>query len=86
MVDAIFSAAAIIILLSIIIALVRFFAGPHSVNRIVSFDVITIMCISLIVLIGHFTARAIYLDVAIVYSLLSFLGVLVVARYLEKGL
>jgi multicomponent Na+:H+ antiporter subunit F len=29
--------------------------------------------------------RAIYLDVALVYALLSFLGVIVVARFLEKG-
>ena len=30
--------------------------------------------------------RFIYLDVALVYGLLSFLGVLAVARYLEDGL
>jgi multicomponent Na+:H+ antiporter subunit F len=29
--------------------------------------------------------RGIYLDVAIVYALLSFLGVIVVARYIERG-
>jgi multicomponent Na+:H+ antiporter subunit F len=27
-----------------------------------------------------------YLDVAIVYGLLSFLGVIIVAKYLERGL
>ena len=30
--------------------------------------------------------RYIYLDVALVYGLLSFLGVLAVARFLEKGI
>jgi multicomponent Na+:H+ antiporter subunit F len=30
--------------------------------------------------------RHIYLDVALVYALLSFLGVIAVARYLERGL
>ena len=29
--------------------------------------------------------RSIYLDVALVYALLSFLGVIVAARYLEGG-
>lgn len=28
--------------------------------------------------------RVIYLDVALVYALLSFLGVIVIARYLER--
>jgi multisubunit Na+/H+ antiporter MnhF subunit len=28
----------------------------------------------------------VYLDVALVYALLSFLGVIVFARYLERGL
>ena len=32
-----------------------------------------------------FTGREIYLDVALVYALLSFLGVIVAARYLEGG-
>ena len=86
MVDVILSTATIFMALGVLLTMVRFFNGPGSVNRVVSFDVITIISISLIVLISHFMDRAIYLDVAIVYSLLSFLGVLVIARYLEKGL
>ena len=43
------------------------------------------IAISLIVLLAHLLGRYIYVDVAIVYGLLSFLGVLAVARYLEKG-
>jgi multicomponent Na+:H+ antiporter subunit F len=38
-----------------------------------------------IALLAHVADRFIYLDVALVYGLLSFLGVLAVARYLEKG-
>jgi len=40
----------------------------------------------MIALIAHTTSRFIYIDVALVYGLLSFLSVLAVARYLEKGL
>ena len=35
--------------------------------------------------IGRAEDRGIYLDVAMVYALLSFLGVIVVARYIERG-
>ena len=49
-------------------------------------DVLTIIAIVLIALYAHIADRFVYLDVAAVYGLLSFLGVLAVARYLEKGL
>ena len=55
-------------------------------NRIIAVDLLTVVSLSIIVLLAHFAGRFIYVDVAIVYGLLSFLGVLGVARYLEKGL
>jgi multicomponent Na+:H+ antiporter subunit F len=42
--------------------------------------------ISLIAIYAHVAERFIYLDVALVYGVLSFLAVLAVARYLEGGL
>ncbi len=39
--------------------------------------------ISFIVLAALIEERAVYLDVALVYALLSFLGVIVIARYIE---
>ena len=53
--------------------------------RVVAFDALTIVSLSAIVLAGLITGRSIYLDVALVYALLSFLGVIVAARYLEGG-
>lgn len=86
MADTLFLIAGFIILLAMITASIRFFRGPHSADRVVAFDVLTIISISLIGLIAHLTRRGIYLDAAVVYGLLSFLGVIVVARYLERGL
>jgi multicomponent Na+:H+ antiporter subunit F len=45
----------------------------------------TIISISLIVFISAMAKRIIYLDVAMVYALISFIGVVAVARYLERG-
>jgi len=53
---------------------------------VVALDAMTIAGISVIVMIAVFAGRVIYLDVAMVYALLSFLGVIAVARYLERGL
>ncbi|MGE0053422.1 MAG: monovalent cation/H+ antiporter complex subunit F [Hyphomicrobium sp.] len=47
---------------------------------------LTVISISLIAIYAHVADRFIYLDVALVYGVLSFLGVLAIARYLERGL
>lgn len=78
--------AAILAGIAFVLALFRFMRGPSAADRVVAFDVLTIISITGIVLLALVGERAIYLDVALVYALLSFLGVLVVARYLERGL
>ena len=67
------------------LSMYRFIAGPRVADRVVAFDVLTIISVTGIVLIALITGREIYLDVALVYALLSFLGVIVAARYLEGG-
>nr|VFK38876.1 MAG: multicomponent Na+:H+ antiporter subunit F [Candidatus Kentron sp. SD]VFK42110.1 MAG: multicomponent Na+:H+ antiporter subunit F [Candidatus Kentron sp. SD]VFK78944.1 MAG: multicomponent Na+:H+ antiporter subunit F [Candidatus Kentron sp. SD] len=68
-----------------LLAFARFIKGPLAADRVVSFDVMTIISITGIVLIALIEGRGIYLDVALVYALLSFLGVITVARYIEGG-
>lgn len=71
--------------LGFLLAGVRFALGPRAVDRVVAFDVLTIVSMSGLVMVALVTGRTIYLDVALVYALLSFLGVIVAARYLEGG-
>jgi multicomponent Na+:H+ antiporter subunit F len=82
----IFQAAFYVLLAALLLATYRFVKGPTAADRVVALDGMTIIGISLIVFIAFFTKRVIYLDVAVVYALLSFLGVIAVARYLEGGL
>ena len=72
--------------LAVLLSLFRFIKGPDITDRVISFDVMTIVSISIIALIAHFAQRIIYLDVALVYALLSFLSVVVISRYIERGL
>ncbi len=75
----------IILLIAMLITFVRFLKGPDYINRVVAFDALTIMSISLIVFLSFLLKRSTYLDVALVYGLLSFLGVIAVARFSERG-
>ncbi|MCW8935118.1 MAG: monovalent cation/H+ antiporter complex subunit F [Gammaproteobacteria bacterium] len=77
---------AVLIFFSIVFGIIRLVIGPDTVDRVVAIDLLTVVTIALITLLAHQAGRYIYLDVALVYGLLSFLGVLAVARFLEKGI
>jgi multicomponent Na+:H+ antiporter subunit F len=86
MADFLITLAAMLTGVAFLLALWRFFVGPSDADRVVAFDTLSIIGISGIVLVAFLEGRGIYLDVALVYALLSFLGVIVVARHLERGL
>jgi multicomponent Na+:H+ antiporter subunit F len=78
--------AAVLIFLGILLGVLRLILGRTVVDRVAAVDMLTVVTISLIALYAHVAGRFIYLDVALVYGVLSFLAVLAVARYLERGL
>lgn len=77
--------AGVLIFLSIVFGVLRLIIGRTVVDRVVAIDMLTVVSISLIALYAHLSGRFVYIDVALVYGLLSFLAVLAVARFLEKG-
>jgi multicomponent Na+:H+ antiporter subunit F len=83
--DAILLIAAVLIFFSVVFGVLRLVIGRTVVDRVAALDMLTIVSISLIALYAHVSGRFIYLDVALVYGVLSFLAVLAVARYLERG-
>jgi multicomponent Na+:H+ antiporter subunit F len=76
----------VLIFFAILLGVVRLVLGPTQIDRIVAIDMLTIISISLIALYAHVSGRFVYIDVALVYGLLSFLAVLAISRFLEKGL
>ncbi|MFA7123328.1 MAG: monovalent cation/H+ antiporter complex subunit F [Candidatus Delongbacteria bacterium] len=70
----------------IILATLRMIKGPTMADRVIALDTFTVISISLIVLIACLAGRVIFLDVGMVYAILSFIGVVAVARYIEGGL
>jgi multicomponent Na+:H+ antiporter subunit F len=84
--DCILLIAAVLIFFGIMLGVVRLILGRTVVDRVAAVDMLTIISISVIALYAHVSGRFIYLDVALVYGVLSFLSVLAVARYLERGL
>lgn len=85
-IEIIYNLAFYITLLSLALSFVRFIKGPTLADRVIALDSMTVVAISILVFLAFIFDRIIYLDVSLVYGLLSFLGVIAAARYLEGGL
>ena len=66
----------------IIIVVVRIFMGPGAPTRLVAFDTVNTLVVAGLVIAGMMFNHAIFIDVAIVYALLSFTMTLYVAKYI----
>ena len=75
-----------VIATGIFLCLLRMVKGPTASDRAVAVDTITTTVVALLVLMGFVFNRYVYLDVALVYSLLAFVGLVALARYLERGI
>ncbi|WP_025659270.1 monovalent cation/H+ antiporter complex subunit F [Rhizobium sp. IBUN] len=85
MADFIVRIAAVLIFFSIVFGALRLIIGKTLMDRVVAIDMLTVVSIALVTLYAHLSDRFVYIDVALVYGLLSFLAVLAIARFLEKG-
>ena len=73
------------LLICILLALIRVIKGPTAPDRVVGLDTINTIVIASMILFGAALKEIIYIDVAIVYALLSFVTTLYIAKYLEGG-
>jgi multicomponent Na+:H+ antiporter subunit F len=69
-----------------ILSFIRFVKGPRSGDRVVALDTMSIIITSSMVLLALVFDRYIYVDVALIYAVLGFVGVIVIARYIEGAL
>jgi multicomponent Na+:H+ antiporter subunit F len=75
--------AVIILAVCIVIAVARIFIGPGAPTRLVAFDTANTLVVASLVIVGIMFDHALFIDVAIVYALLSFTMTLYVAKYIQ---
>jgi len=68
-------------LIAIGLSFIRFLKGPHLTDRIVAFDTMGIMAVSLLVILSVTIKSSVYLDVAFVFALIGFIGTIIFARF-----
>ncbi|NJE09069.1 cation:proton antiporter [Thermococcus sp. M39] len=83
-VDTAFMVALVLLLFSAMLTLIRLLLGPTIPDRAVALDSMTTTTAGAMVLYGVITKQAVFIDVALVYAILSYIATLYIARYLVK--
>ena len=79
-------AVTIAILIAIAIGLVRAFLGPTLYDRIMAANMVGTLTVLMVAVLGFMTGRPEYLDIALVYVLISFVSTIAVLRvYIIRG-
>jgi multicomponent Na+:H+ antiporter subunit F len=80
-----FVAATVGILISMSLALVRALLGPTVYDRVMAVNTFGTKTVLLIAVLGFLTERPEFLDVALAYALINFIGTLAVLKFFEFG-
>jgi len=80
----IFLIPGVLLMVFMLISLFRLILGPTVPDRVVALDTINTLVIAGMILFGAAFEEVIYIDVAIVYALLSYIATLFIAKYMER--
>ncbi len=82
-----FAAATAAILVTMALALVRLLAGPTVYDRVLAVNMFGTKTVMLIALFGFLTERPEFLDIAIAYALINFIGTIAILKFFRyRGL
>ena len=73
----------VILFLCCFMCLYRIARGPTAPDRTVAIDILGIVVVGFCALMSVVTGRAFYINVAITWALLSFIGTVALAKHLE---
>ena len=80
-----FLGASSVILVAVLLSLYRVVRGPSIIDRIIGVNVIGTKTIAVIVLTWHLFDRVeFFIDIALLYALINFIGTLALSRYFES--
>jgi multicomponent Na+:H+ antiporter subunit F len=77
--------ALLIVLSGIALGFFRLIRGPDAADRIVALDLISVQIVACLALYSIYSGETSFLDVAIAYALIAFLGTVALARFLRRS-
>ena len=80
-----FTAATIAILVTMIMALIRAIKGPSIYDRILAVNMFGTKTVLVIAVLGFLMGRPEFLDIALAYALINFVGTIAVLKVFKYG-
>ena len=68
---------------AVLLSLLRLLLGPTAPDRVVAADTLAVITTSGLVVLAALLESALYLDVALIYGTLAFVGMVAIARTIE---
>ena len=72
------------LLLALVFAVARLILGPKPANMIVALDLIASIVMGYILIYALLVDKAVYVDIAVIISLISFMGTVAISNYLNQ--
>ena len=80
-----FAAATAAVLVTMLLVLIRAIKGPTIYDRILAANNFGTLTVVLIAVVGFLTGRPEFLDIAMVYALINFIGAIAVSKFVQFG-
>jgi len=80
-----YTAAALAIMITMGLAIARVLLGPTVYDRIMAVNMFGTKTVLIIAVIAFITKRYDLLDIAVVYALINFIGIVAVLKFFEYG-
>ena len=80
-----YAVPALAILVTMLLALVRAMLGPTVFDRVLALNMFGTKTVLFIAVISFATGRTDFLDLALLYSLMNFIGMVALLRFTEHG-
>jgi multicomponent Na+:H+ antiporter subunit F len=79
-----FVIVSVVILIAIAVGLVRAFLGPTLYDRVMAANMVGTLTVLMVAVLGFMTGRPEFLDIALVYVLISFVSTIAVLRVVSS--
>ena len=80
-----FAIAAVGVGIGMTLAMIRALLGPTLYDRVLALNIFGTKTVLLIAVLGFLAGRPEFLDLALVYALINFIGTIAVLKYFEVG-
>ncbi|TGC07908.1 cation:proton antiporter [Methanolobus halotolerans] len=80
-----FTFAITFMVLAIVPCIYRIIKGPTIPDRVVALDAMTVVIVVMLAIYSFDRGSAFFMDVALVLSIIAFVGTVTIAKYLDEG-